>query len=83
MILSGCNPKRRESIKWDLERMSIPYDQLICREESVKTGPEGIGLWKKKILSEYTVSLWFDNEVKNYEDAGIDFGDLPVDIMRP
>lgn len=78
IVLSGCNPARRKEVHKSLNKIGFPYDILICRPESVKTGPSGIGKWKKETLLEYNVDLWFDNEAKNYEDQGIDFSKLKI-----
>lgn len=82
IILSGCKPQRADEVKYDLEQMGIKYHILITRPVDIKTGPEQIGKWKKEVLKENNVNIWFDNEVKNYEDAGVDFNDFDINIIR-
>lgn len=82
IVLTGCNPSRRKEVYKSLEFYRIPYSITICRPKSVKTGPSGLGEWKKSVLESENVDIWFDNEVKNYEDAGVDFSKLKVKIIR-
>lgn len=82
VILSGCKPERKDEVKWYLEKMGIIYHEFITRPENIGTGPKSIGKWKKKYLKAIKADLWFDNEVKNYQDAGVEFRDTGVSIIK-
>lgn len=82
IILSGCKPERVEEVKWDLKNINVYYDFLITRPPEVKRGPEEIGSWKKDMLKEYQIDILFDNEEKNYRDAGVIFTDINTQIVR-
>lgn len=82
IVLSGCNPTRVKEIYMDLAHKGITYHKLISRPKQVNSGPQNIGKWKHEMLKYLKVDLWIDNEVKNYKEAGIDFSDLPVNILK-
>lgn len=81
IVISGCKPERAKEVEWDMQRMNIYYDFFFSRPANIGTGPLNIGLWKKFILNQHKIDLWFDNEVKNYQDAGVNFNDIETEII--
>lgn len=81
-ILTACKPSRRKDVYIDLEKKGVPYHQLISRPKDVTTGPSSLGEWKKNMLESIRADVWFDNEIKNYEDAGVDFNTLSTQKVR-
>lgn len=82
IILSGCNPSRIKEIYIDLAHNGITYHKLISRPKHVISGPQSIGKWKRQMIEYLKVDVWFDNEIKNYQDAGVDYSDLPVNLVK-
>lgn len=81
-ILTGANPKRVKEIENYLLNSCFPFTRMITRPEELVSTPKNIGMWKKEQLEKWNVTLWFDNEVKIYEQAGISFKDIQVQIVR-
>ncbi len=82
IVLSGANYSREDEIKKELNNKGISYHKLITRPKNVSTGPKSIGAWKKAVLKSFNTAMWFDNEIKNYQDAGVNYSDLPVSLVK-
>lgn len=81
-ILTGAKKDRADSINRRLLSMDFSFHQIHKRPENFISTPKNIGEWKKQILKQYNIDLWFDNEVKIYEQAGVSFNDLDLAIVR-
>lgn len=77
-IITGANRERGKFIK----NLYFPNNTLILRPKKFVSTHKNIGKWKKRMLIKYNINLWFDNEVKIYEKAGVDFSDLKTTIIR-
>lgn len=78
-ILTGAKDSRAQEIK---KRLSISNSGFITRPKDFISTPFNIGTWKKIQLIKYDIDLWFENEVKQYEQAGVDFSDIKTQIVR-
>ena len=81
-IITASNLYRAKGISYDLDRMHFPYDFFITRPVDFISSDKTIGEWKKEMLVKHDIDLWFDNEIKNYEQAGVDFSDVKTVIVR-
>ena len=81
-ILTAANKYRQKFILQDLIISGIPFNDVIFRPNNFKSNPEMIGSFKKLWLLKLDIDLWFDNDVKQYEQAGVDFSDLKTQIVR-
>lgn len=81
-IITGANHNRVSKIYTMLNDMKIKYDYFITRPEEFKSTPRNIGNWKKEQMRKYKIKIWWDNEIKQYEQAGVDFSDLKTAIVR-
>lgn len=79
IILTGASYKRAKHIQ---KTLMFPYTKFIGRPEDFISTPFNIGTWKKIQLMKNNVGLWFDNDVKQYEQAGVDFSDIETQIVR-
>lgn len=81
-VISAANKQRRKRVVDDLAMMGFPCKQLIVRPDNFISTHENIGSFKKLWLLKLNIDLWFDNEVKIYEQAGVDFSDIKTAIVR-
>lgn len=77
-VISGCNPSRIIDIIKKLDKIGFEYYHSHFRSDSFVSTPKNIGIWKQTILSEIKADLFFDNEIKNYEQEGITFDDFAI-----
>ena len=80
-VITAANYKRFKEVTNDLIRSGIDCN-LVGRPKDFISTPFNIGTWKKIQLLKYDIDLWFDNEVKQYEQAGVDFSDIKTQIVR-
>lgn len=79
IIITGASYKRAKRIQ---ETLQFPYTRFIGRPKNFKSTPFNIGTWKKIQLLKNNVGLWFDNEIKVYEQAGVTFNDIETQLVR-
>lgn len=79
IILTGASYSRAKRIQ---QTIQFPYTKFIGRPKNFKSTPFNIGTWKKIQLLKNNVGLWFDNSIKEYEQAGVDFSDIETQIVR-
>jgi hypothetical protein len=78
-IITGAKFERAQGIELILTNL---YTKFIHRPKDFVSTPFTIGTWKKIQLIKYDIDLWFENEVKQYEQAGVDFSDIKTAIVR-
>lgn len=81
-IITAAKRERADLITRKLEAMCFSFNQVHKRPEVFESNPKNIALWKKQILIDNNIDLWFDNEIKIYEQAGVSFDDLGIEIVR-
>ncbi len=81
-VITAANKKRQQDVISDLALIGFPCKQLIVRPNGFISTYENIGSFKKLWLLKLNIDLWFDNEVKIYKQAGVDFSDLKTAIVR-
>ncbi len=81
-IITAAKQDRAFKISQELLDLHFPYTLVSIRPSDFKSTYKNIGEYKKKLLKEFDIDLWFDNEVKIYEQAGINFADLKTAIIR-
>lgn len=79
IILTGASYERSKHIQ---KTLMFPYTKFIGRPKNFKSTPFNIGTWKKIQLLKNNVGLWFDNEIKVYEQAGVRFDDIETQLVR-
>lgn len=79
IILTGASYERAKEIK---KNLNFPHTLFIGRPKDFKSTPFNIGTWKKIQLLKNNVGLWFDNEIKIYEQAGVRFDDIETQLVR-
>jgi len=82
-IVTARNPERKkETIKW-LKEWNITYDDVLFMPKQLTRDFTTQGKWKKDIIREQKVDIWFDNDFKWYEkECGIDFSDLKCERIE-
>lgn len=81
-VITAANKNRLGDIVKTLLRTNFPSTQIVSRPKEFISTTYNIGAWKKEQLIKYKIDLWFENDVKFYELAGIDFSDLDTVIVR-
>lgn len=81
-IITAANRLRTPDIQSKLVKMDFPFLEIVERPIDFVSTTKNIGEWKKKILKKFDIDLWFENDVKFYEQAGVDFSDLKTAIVR-
>lgn len=83
-IITAANPKRIHEVHEFLMAHFIKSPNVVvhCRPLDFEPTQKNIGEWKKKVLKENNIDMWFDNEVKNYEREGVGFSDIKAAIVR-
>jgi hypothetical protein len=81
-ILTAANKNRVPDIISQLIRLGFPSSQIISRPRNFISTTFNIGSWKKEQLKKYDIDLWFENDCKFYEQAGVDFSDIKTEIVR-
>lgn len=81
-VITAANKKRVKDIITQLIRLNFQCVQIISRPKDFISTTENIGRWKKAQLIKYDIDLWFENDVKFYEQAGVDFSDIKTHIVR-
>jgi len=81
-IITAAEHERGIQIIDNLSKLCFPYSGAFIRDANFVSTHKNIGEWKKKTLINNKIDLWFDNEVKIYEQAGVDFSDIKTEIVR-
>ena len=81
-IITAAKHNRAQEIQSILAAQGFHFSGIFTRPIDFISTYKNIGEWKKKIIQENAIDLWFDNEIKIYEQAGIDFSDLKTAIVR-
>jgi hypothetical protein len=81
-IMTACNPIRKQEVLDNLNIWNIKYNMVHFRPEELISSHKNMGTWKKSILKKLKADIFFDNEIKIYEQAGVDFSDLKTAIVR-
>jgi hypothetical protein len=81
-VLSAAKESRQENILEELDRLNFPCLEKIFRPVDFVSTPFNIGTWKKIKLIEYDIDLFFDNDIKQYEQSGVTFNDIETQLVR-
>ncbi len=81
-IMTACNYNRRADILASLKNMNIKYHMVHFRSKEFVSTIKNIGEWKLNMLKKIKATIFFDNEIKNYELADLDFSDLKTAVIR-
>jgi len=81
-VMTAANALRVPDIISQMIRLCFPMKQLISRPKNFISTTENIGKWKKAQLIKFDIDLWWENDCKFYEQAGVDFSDIKTQIIR-
>jgi len=76
-VLTARNPSRYFETYHELKDWGIHSGDIIFMPADLTRDFTTQGNWKKDIVRDLEIDLWFDNDFKWYEkECGIDFSDL-------
>ena len=81
-VITAARAERVKDIITQLIRLNFPAIQVVSRPKNFVSTTGRIGEWKKQQLIKYDIDLWFENDIKFYEQAGVDFSDVKTTIIR-
>jgi len=81
-VITAANKNRVQDIITQLIHMAFPIHEVISRPKDFISTTGRIGEWKKQQLVKYDIDLYFENDIKFYEQAGVDFSKVKTTIIR-
>ena len=83
IVVTARNPERKREIFDWLNKWGITYNDVYFMSEDLARDFTTQGKWKKDIIRDQKVDIWFDNDFKWYErECKLDFSDLKCERIE-